>query len=178
MGPLESASLSFISLHGSTASIGDSVNAELHEAAVADLRGLPLLPPEDLDQRVDQLRTARQTPRTVTIGGRVSATLAPWSVCPASRADCSSRSAGAMPSKSASPSPATARLHASAPKPLHPALSHQRSTSASPPIRANPDAIDSSSAPVDILAGSKRASNMARTAGTNDEPPVRKTRSI
>jgi len=58
------------------------------------------------------------------------------------------------------------------------ALSHQRSTSASPPISANPDAMDCSSAPVAILSESKRASNRARTAGTNDEPPVRKTLSI
>jgi hypothetical protein len=47
----------FVSLQGSTASIRDSVNAELHEVAVADLRGMPSLPPEDLDQRVDRLRT-------------------------------------------------------------------------------------------------------------------------
>jgi putative transposase len=47
----------FVSLRGSTASIRDSVNAELHEVAVADLRGMPCLPPEDLDQRVDRLRT-------------------------------------------------------------------------------------------------------------------------
>jgi hypothetical protein len=47
----------FVSLQGSTASIRDSVNAELHEVAVADLRGMPSLPPEDLDQRVDPLRT-------------------------------------------------------------------------------------------------------------------------
>ena len=37
-------------------------------------------------------------------------------------------------------------------KPRHPALSHHRSTSSSPPIKANPDAIDSSSAPAAILA--------------------------
>jgi hypothetical protein len=48
----------FVSLQGSTASIRDSVNAELHEVAVAELRGMPSLPPEDLDQRVDRLRTA------------------------------------------------------------------------------------------------------------------------
>jgi hypothetical protein len=48
----------FVSLHGSTASICDSVNAELHEVAVADLRGMPSLPPEDFAQRVDRLRTA------------------------------------------------------------------------------------------------------------------------
>jgi hypothetical protein len=48
----------FVSLQGSTATIRDSVNAELHEVAVADLRGMPSLPPEDLDQRVDRLRTA------------------------------------------------------------------------------------------------------------------------
>jgi hypothetical protein len=48
----------FVSLHGSTASIRDSVNAELHEVAVAELRGMPSLPPEDFDQRVDRLRTA------------------------------------------------------------------------------------------------------------------------
>jgi hypothetical protein len=47
----------FVSLQGSTASIRDSVNAELHEVAVADLRGMPSLPPEDLDQRVGRLRT-------------------------------------------------------------------------------------------------------------------------
>jgi hypothetical protein len=47
----------FVSLQGSTASIRDSVNAELHEVAVADLRGMPSLPPEDLDHRVDRLRT-------------------------------------------------------------------------------------------------------------------------
>ncbi len=41
----------FISLQGSTASIRDSVNAELHEVAVAELRGMPSLPPEDVDQR-------------------------------------------------------------------------------------------------------------------------------
>jgi hypothetical protein len=58
MGPVESASLSFCSLHGSTASICASVNAELHEVAVADLRGMPSLPPEDFAQRVDRLRTA------------------------------------------------------------------------------------------------------------------------
>ena len=45
----------FVSLKGSTASIRYSVNAELHEVAVADLRGMPSLPPEDLDQRVDRL---------------------------------------------------------------------------------------------------------------------------
>jgi hypothetical protein len=45
----------FVSLQGSTASIRDSVNAELHQVAVADLRGLPSLPPEDFDQRVDRL---------------------------------------------------------------------------------------------------------------------------
>ena len=38
--------------------------------------------------------------------------------------------------------------------------------------------MDSSSAPVLILPGPKRCSNRARTAGTNDEPPVRKTWSI
>jgi hypothetical protein len=48
----------FVSLHGSTASICDSVNAELHEVAVADLRGMPSLPPEDFAQRVDRRRTA------------------------------------------------------------------------------------------------------------------------
>ena len=47
----------FISLQGSTASIRDSVNAELHEVPVADLRGMPSLPPEDLDHRLDRLRT-------------------------------------------------------------------------------------------------------------------------
>ena len=47
----------FISLQGSTASIRDSVNAELLEVAVAELRGMPSLPPEDFDQRVDLLRT-------------------------------------------------------------------------------------------------------------------------
>jgi transcriptional regulator with GAF, ATPase, and Fis domain len=47
----------FVSLQGIRASIRDSVNAELHEVAVADLRGMPSLPPEDLDQRVDPLRT-------------------------------------------------------------------------------------------------------------------------
>jgi hypothetical protein len=47
----------FISLHGSTASIRDPVNAELHEVAVADLRGMPSLSAEDFDQRVDRLRT-------------------------------------------------------------------------------------------------------------------------
>jgi hypothetical protein len=36
----------FVSLQGSTASICDSVNAELHEVAVADLRGLPSLAPK------------------------------------------------------------------------------------------------------------------------------------
>jgi hypothetical protein len=48
----------FVSLHGSTASIRDSVNAELHEMAVADLRGMPSPPPEDFAQQVDRLRTA------------------------------------------------------------------------------------------------------------------------
>jgi hypothetical protein len=47
----------FVSLHGGAASIRASVNAELDEAAVAQLRGLPSLTPEDLDQRVDRLRT-------------------------------------------------------------------------------------------------------------------------
>ena len=47
----------FVSLQGSTASIRDSVNAELHEVPVADLRGMPSLPPEDLDHRLDRLRT-------------------------------------------------------------------------------------------------------------------------
>src|SRR5277367_2992295 len=47
----------FVSLQGSTASIRDSGNAELHEVPVADLRGMPSLPPEDLDHRLDQLRT-------------------------------------------------------------------------------------------------------------------------
>jgi hypothetical protein len=47
----------FVALQGSTASIRDSVNAELHEVAVADLRGMPSLPPEDFDQRVERLRT-------------------------------------------------------------------------------------------------------------------------
>ena len=46
----------FVSLHGSKASICDSVNAELH--AVADLRGMPSLPPEDCARRMDRLRTA------------------------------------------------------------------------------------------------------------------------
>jgi hypothetical protein len=46
----------FVSLHGGTASIRDSVNAELHE--VADFRGMPSLPPEDFAQREDRLRTA------------------------------------------------------------------------------------------------------------------------
>jgi putative transposase len=47
----------FISLQGSAASIRDSVNGELREVAVAELRGMPSLPPEDFDQRVDLLRT-------------------------------------------------------------------------------------------------------------------------
>ena len=34
-----------------------SVNAELHEVAVARLRCMPSLPTEDLDQRVHRLRT-------------------------------------------------------------------------------------------------------------------------
>jgi hypothetical protein len=50
----------FVSLQGSTASIRDSGNAELHEVAVADLRGMPSLPPEDLDRRVDRLRTTSE----------------------------------------------------------------------------------------------------------------------
>jgi hypothetical protein len=37
----------------------DSVNGEQHEAAVAELRGMPSLPPEDFDQRVDRLRCER-----------------------------------------------------------------------------------------------------------------------
>ena len=47
----------FIALQGSTASIRDSVNAELREVAVAELRGMPSLPPEDVDKRVELLRT-------------------------------------------------------------------------------------------------------------------------
>jgi len=47
----------FISLQGSAASIRDSVNGELREVAVAELRGMPSLPPEDFEQRVDLLRT-------------------------------------------------------------------------------------------------------------------------
>jgi hypothetical protein len=47
----------FVSLHGGMASIRDSVNAELHEVAVADLRGMPSLPPEGFDRRVDRLRS-------------------------------------------------------------------------------------------------------------------------
>jgi hypothetical protein len=50
----------FVALRGSTASIRDSVNAELHEVSVAELRGLPSLPREDFDQRVDRLRTASE----------------------------------------------------------------------------------------------------------------------
>ena len=45
-------------------------------------------------------------------------------------------------------------------------------------ISANPDAIDSSSAPESILSSPNRSTNNRRTAGTKDEPPVRKTRSI
>jgi hypothetical protein len=40
----------FVALRGSTASIRDSVNAELHEVAVAHLRGMPSLSAEDFDQ--------------------------------------------------------------------------------------------------------------------------------
>ena len=58
------------------------------------------------------------------------------------------------------------------------ARSHQGVRSSSPPIRASPAAIDSSSAPVLIFPDPKRCSNKPRTAGTNDEPPVRKTWSI
>jgi hypothetical protein len=48
----------FVSLHGGMASIRDSVNDELHEVAVAGLRGMPSIPPEDFERRVDRLRTA------------------------------------------------------------------------------------------------------------------------
>jgi hypothetical protein len=54
-----------VSLHGNTASIRDSVSAELHEVAVADLRGMPSLPPEDFDERVDRLRTASDQSRSL-----------------------------------------------------------------------------------------------------------------
>src|SRR5438552_2491396 len=47
----------FISLQGSAASIRDSVNGELREVAVAELRGMPSLPPQDLSQRVERLRS-------------------------------------------------------------------------------------------------------------------------
>ncbi len=61
---------------------------------------------------------------------------------------------------------------------FQPAREHHRSRSASAPIRERPVAMDSSSEPAAILSLSNRRSKIARTAGTKDEPPVRKTRSI
>jgi putative transposase len=48
----------FVALRGCIASIRDSVNAELHEVSVAELRGMPSLSREDFDQRVDRVRSA------------------------------------------------------------------------------------------------------------------------
>ena len=50
----------FVALRGCVASIRDSVNAKLHEGSVAELRGMPSLPREDFDQRVDRVRTASE----------------------------------------------------------------------------------------------------------------------
>jgi hypothetical protein len=47
----------FISLHGSAARIRDTVTTELREVPVADLRGMPTLPSEEFDRRLDRLRT-------------------------------------------------------------------------------------------------------------------------
>jgi hypothetical protein len=47
----------FVSLHGSAARIRDTVTGELREVPVADLRGMPTLPSEAFDRRLDRLRT-------------------------------------------------------------------------------------------------------------------------
>jgi putative transposase len=50
----------FVALCGATAKIRDSVSAELSEVAVAELRGMPSLAPEDLDLRMDLVRTTSE----------------------------------------------------------------------------------------------------------------------
>ena len=52
----------FVALRGCIASIRDSVNAELHEVSVAELRGMPSLAREDFDQCRHQQIMANPSP--------------------------------------------------------------------------------------------------------------------